>query len=217
MRAWKDIDGLIAPRRARLQQLGFKTDAEAINHLLTFSDAFERDPRGTVEHLARQAGLLGPQQNNQGTVNPPPMAQPEMPDIGKVVEDHLGMAFARREIEDFAANSKDYPHFNQLRPVMSELLMSGRAENLDTAYKKALRLDDSLFQEEIDRLAREKAAKASSSQVERVAKAKTATRASISGAPHGIPATRAASKQYANPHDDAVADVRAAMEQIGAG
>jgi len=210
LQTWKQVEGVLAPRRSQFQQLGFKTDVEAINHLLAFSDSYARDPAGTIAFLAKQAGLQSP----QGMVQPQQSIQ--QPDIARVVQDQLGMVFAQREIEDFKSETAKYPHFEKLRPVMSELLMSGRAENLEAAYKKAMRLDDDLYQQETDRLIRERTAKTSTSATERFVKAKQATKASLTGAPHGTPA-KGPAKSYANPHDDAVADVRAAMEQIGAG
>lgn len=217
MRALKEVEGVIAPRRSYFQKYGFKTDAQVVNHLLSFSDAYERDPVSVIQHLAQSIGLNLPQLTNQGQGNQPQIVQPQGPDINQVVEDHLGMAFARREIEEARANTKEYPHFDQLRPVMAELLMGGRAKDFGDAYRKALRLDDGLFEQEVERTAREKAAKANTTQNIRVNKAKSATRASISGAPHGSPSPRASSKTVSNPHDDAVLDVRAAMEQLGAG
>lgn len=48
------------------------------------------------------------------------------------------------DIERFAADPKN-EHFEAARPTMVRLLNSGEADTLDAAYKKALRLDDSLF------------------------------------------------------------------------
>lgn len=50
------------------------------------------------------------------------------------------------DIHQFAQN---HEHFETVRPVMVTLLQSGAAETLDEAYKKAVRLDDSLFESEV--------------------------------------------------------------------
>lgn len=52
------------------------------------------------------------------------------------------------EINKFSANAE---HFEALRPAMIQLLQSGVAENLEDAYKKALRLDENLFDAEQSR------------------------------------------------------------------
>jgi hypothetical protein len=53
----RSIDEVIAPRRQYLAQAGFTSDAEALNHLLTFSDGFARNPLGTLQFLAHQFGI----------------------------------------------------------------------------------------------------------------------------------------------------------------
>jgi hypothetical protein len=53
----RSIDEVIAPRRQYLAQAGFRSDAEALNHLLTFSDGFARNPVGTLQFLAQQFGI----------------------------------------------------------------------------------------------------------------------------------------------------------------
>jgi len=50
------------------------------------------------------------------------------------------------DIQKFAQANE---HFETVRPTMIALLQSGQAENLDDAYKKALRLDDTLFESEV--------------------------------------------------------------------
>lgn len=52
------------------------------------------------------------------------------------------------EINKFSATAE---HFEALKPAMIQLLQSGVAESLEDAYKKALRLDESLFEAEQSR------------------------------------------------------------------
>ena len=47
------------------------------------------------------------------------------------------------DVLDFSQKNE---HFEAARPIMISLLQSGQAETLDEAYKKALRLDDNLFE-----------------------------------------------------------------------
>tara|TARA_R110000868_G_scaffold92457_2_gene256606 strand:- start:13777 stop:14823 length:1047 start_codon:yes stop_codon:yes gene_type:complete len=46
------------------------------------------------------------------------------------------------DVNKFAAKAE---HFEELRPVMAQLLQSGVVDNLEDAYEKAMRLDDQLF------------------------------------------------------------------------
>lgn len=48
---------------------------------------------------------------------------------------------------DVVKFSQTHEHFEAVRPVMASLLQSGMADNLDEAYAKAVRLDDSLMQQ----------------------------------------------------------------------
>jgi hypothetical protein len=53
-------------------------------------------------------------------------------------------AAALAEVENFKS-SPDHPHFDALIPQMQQLLQAGLATDLDSAYSKALRLNDELF------------------------------------------------------------------------
>src|SRR5262249_49308803 len=46
-----ELEALLAPRRASFKQNGHVSDAAALKHLFSFSDAFERDPVGLSLHL----------------------------------------------------------------------------------------------------------------------------------------------------------------------
>jgi molecular chaperone GrpE (heat shock protein) len=50
------------------------------------------------------------------------------------------------EIQKFAADTTKYPHFEALREPMARLLESGLAQDLSSAYDKALRMNDELWQ-----------------------------------------------------------------------
>ena len=51
-----------------------------------------------------------------------------------------------QEIEDF---KKDNPHFEAVREQMAGLLRAGLADDLNSAYAKAVRMDDSLFEQSL--------------------------------------------------------------------
>lgn len=76
-----------------------------------------------------------------------------------------------RMIEQFRADTASYPHFETVRETMAELLQLGRAQDLKSAYDKAIRMHDDVWQSiqeaqrqsaeaERQRLAAEAAAKA---------------------------------------------------------
>ena len=71
----------------------------------------------------------------------------------------------RSEIDSFKA---DKPYFEEVREVMAGLLQSGMADDLQSAYDKAIRLNDDVFQ----KVNAEQAHKSEAAQREKVAQAK---------------------------------------------
>ena len=71
----------------------------------------------------------------------------------------------RSEIESFSA---DKPYFEEVRETMAGLLQSGMADDLQSAYDKAIRLNDDVFQ----KVNAEQAQKSEAAQREKVAAAK---------------------------------------------
>ena len=66
--------------------------------------------------------------------------------------------------------SADFPHFDEVRETMAQLLEQGLANDLETAYAKAVRLQDDVWAKEQERLL--KVAQDQSSKQQQVAKAK---------------------------------------------
>lgn len=56
------------------------------------------------------------------------------------------------EIQSFSSNVDKYPHFEALREDMAQLLELGKAQDLDTAYRLAVRLNDDVWQQEQEKL-----------------------------------------------------------------
>jgi hypothetical protein len=71
----------------------------------------------------------------------------------------------QNEITSF---SNDKPYFDEVRETMAGLLQSGMADDLQSAYDKAIRLNDDVFQ----RISAEQAQKSEAAQREKVAAAK---------------------------------------------
>ena len=74
------------------------------------------------------------------------------------------------EIERVRQNEEQFPHFDEVRETMAQLLEQGLANDLETAYAKAVRLQDDVWAKEQDRLL-QKAQQVQSKQ-QQVAKAK---------------------------------------------
>ena len=87
------------------------------------------------------------------------------------------------EIERVRSNVEKFPHFDVVREEMAQLLELGKAQDLETAYAKAVRLNDDVWAIEQDRLL--KNAQKQSSKASQVAKAKAAAVSPKSVTPSG--------------------------------
>jgi hypothetical protein len=87
------------------------------------------------------------------------------------------------EIERVRSNVEQFPHFDVVREEMAQLLELGKAQDLETAYKKAVRMNDDVWALEQDRLLKD--AKQSAVKAQQVAKAKAAAVSPKSTTPSG--------------------------------
>ena len=76
------------------------------------------------------------------------------------------------EIQKFSSDADKHPHFEAVREQMAQLLERGLANDLESAYVKAVRLNDEVWQTEQNRLLQQATNQAN--QAQRVAKAKAA-------------------------------------------
>jgi hypothetical protein len=81
------------------------------------------------------------QQQQQGQ-----QQQPQ--DVRKLVQEALTEQTMTQQIAAMRADTKGYPHFESLREEMAGLLQAGLAQDLQSAYTKALRMHDDLFAQE---------------------------------------------------------------------
>ena len=89
-------------------------------------------------------------------------------------------------VDEIARFSQGKEHFETVRPTMVALLQSGQAETLDEAYRKAIRLDDNLYQAEIS--ATQGAAQAAKREAaDKAAKSARAAAVSVRGSTPGTP------------------------------
>jgi len=87
------------------------------------------------------------------------------------------------EIEKYRSDTEKYPHFDVVREEMAQLLELGKAQDLETAYKKAVRMNDDVWQLEQERLLKD--AKQATIKAQQVAKAKAAAVSPKSVTPSG--------------------------------
>ena len=87
------------------------------------------------------------------------------------------------EIERVRSNVEKFPHFDVVREEMAQLLELGKAQDLETAYKKAVRMNDDVWAIEQEKLL--SSAKQQASKAQQVAKAKAAAVSPKSVTPSG--------------------------------
>jgi hypothetical protein len=88
-----------------------------------------------------------------------------------------------QEISRVSSDKERFPHFEMVREDMAQLLERGLAPNLETAYAKAVRMNDEAYKLEQDKLLRSASTQASKAQ--QVAKAKATAVSPRSVTPSG--------------------------------
>lgn len=124
----------------------------------------------------------------QQTMQPQPPAQ--QPDVKALVQEQLTEVFAKQDLDQFQA-AKDasgnalYPHYETVRNTMAQLLEAGAAQDLKSAYEKAIRLHDDIWDKEqaAKHAAAQKAAQ--EAQAKQVAQAKAAAVSTKTATPAG--------------------------------
>ncbi len=87
------------------------------------------------------------------------------------------------EISRVSSNKERFPHFEMVREDMAQLLERGLAQDLESAYAKAVRMNDEAYKLEQDRLLKSVSTQASKAQ--QVAKAKATAVSPRSATPSG--------------------------------
>jgi hypothetical protein len=88
-----------------------------------------------------------------------------------------------QEIQRVSSNKERFPHFEMVREDMAQLLERGLAQDLESAYAKAVRMNDEAYKLEQDRLLKSVSTQASKAQ--QVAKAKATAVSPRSVTPSG--------------------------------
>jgi hypothetical protein len=87
------------------------------------------------------------------------------------------------EISRVSSNKERFPHFDMVREDMAQLLERGLAQDLETAYAKAVRINDEAYKLDQDKLL--KSASTQASKAQQVAKAKATAVSPRSVTPSG--------------------------------
>ena len=186
----------IAPFVPELQALGI-TPAAWINNLGRAHMMLSKAPYDQkVEMFQRLAKDYGIQLNNEGQFAAPSQAdaytQQLMNQLNMVNQEVSSIKgrFAQEEnqrlmgeIERVRSDVEKFPHFDVVREEMAQLLELGKAPDLETAYKKAVRMNDDVWELEQERLLN--SAKQQASKAQQVAKAKAAAVSPKSVTPSG--------------------------------
>lgn len=165
----KPIMDAVAPFMQDMQQHGIQP-AQMVHRLMAahrqLALGSEQDKLSMFQSLLPQYGikaqlavqdahgqwqLLGQMPPPQQQAAPQPAFNPQ--DIDKIVEQKLSARETQLTITQFATAKDDsgnprYPHYETVRNDMALLLEAGKAQDLEGAYKMALRLHDDLWQSE---------------------------------------------------------------------
>ncbi len=119
----------------------------------------------------------------------PQQVAPPQPDVRALVQAELQAHATQQEVKGFA-EAKDaqgnpkYPHFSTVREDMIGLLQAGLAKDLDSAYNKAIRTHDDIWQQEQTARAQADAAAKAAAKQAVVARARRNTVSLASSTPN---------------------------------
>lgn len=197
----KSVEPLLAETQKwspYLQQLGMSPD-RAFGALLqaeyTLRTGNTQQKQAMLSQLARDYGI---------SFNAEEVGQPLDPAISQLHQTVAGLqnqllTFRQQqeqterqkidaELTSFS-QSKDaqgqakYPHYERVRQTMGHLMASGQAETLESAYTKAIRLDDELFNQTVEAEKKKAADGLEKARLEAVEKAKKAQPVKTSDGP----------------------------------
>jgi hypothetical protein len=184
---------VIAPIEQDLQKRGINP-TQYVHNLVRAEQILSNAPyQQKVQIFQQLAADYGIQLNNNGQAQQlDPYTQQLMNQLSQVNQEvsTIKGRFAEEEnqrlmseIERVRSDVEKYPHFDVVREEMAQLLELGKAQDLETAYKKAVRMNDDVWALEQDRLLKE--AKQSAVKAQQVQKAKAAAVSPRSVTPSG--------------------------------
>lgn len=192
----RELENAIAPFQSEFQQQGI-TPAAWINNLGRAHMILSKAPyEQKIQVFQRLAQDYGIQLNNEGQFAAPPQVDAytqQLMNQLNMVNQEVSTIKSRfqqeeesrlnNEIERVRSNVEKFPHFDVVREEMAQLLELGKAQDLETAYAKAVRLNDDVWAIEQERLL--KTAQKQASKASQVAKAKAAAVSPRSVTPSG--------------------------------
>ena len=192
----KDLENAIAPFQAEFQQQGI-SPAAWINNLGRAHMILSKAPYDQkVQLFHRLAQDYGIQLNQDGQIATPPQVdaytQQLMNQLNQVNQEVSSIkgrfqqeeqSRLSNEIERVRSDVERFPHFDVVREEMAQLLELGKAQDLETAYKKAVRMNDEVWSLEQEKLLKD--AKQVALKAQQVAKAKAAAVSPKSVTPSG--------------------------------
>ena len=184
---------VIAPIEQNLTSRGINP-VQYVQNLVRAEQILSNAPyQQKVQIFQQLAADYGIQLNNEGQATQlDPYTQQLMNQLNQVNQEVSSIKgrFAQEEnqrlmgeIESVRSDVDNYPHFDVVREEMAQLLELGKAQNLKTAYKKAVRMNDDVWALEQDRLLKD--AKQSAIKAQQVQKAKAAAVSPRSTTPSG--------------------------------
>ncbi len=219
VKQFESLEQVLAPARARFQQQGIQSDAEAIRNIISWEQGLH-DPTTRVaafRSLAQQLGVdlsqlvQNPSQvPSQGQEIPAPF-QPVLDQFGNslsAVQQEIQALRNERVSQELSAFAKDKPHFEKVSVLMGQLMSAGAARDLESAYQQATKIHPEVSaQIEADRITKE-AAEREKTQAEKAAAARRAAVSPAGRSPNGIPVNGgAASKSGLKPRESILAAI----------
>ena len=163
-KSFESLDKVIAPMRQQIAASGVG-EAEYISRLLNADMALRNNPKMAIKQLAQGYGidLSSIEENVDWNDSDPQITQLQQQNQAILAElnqfKQQNLQSARQQTENQIstfAQSKDekgnlkYPHFEQVRVKMGNLIDAGEAKGLEDAYAKSIRLDDDLYKQSLD-------------------------------------------------------------------
>ena len=163
-KSFESLDKVIAPMRQQIAASGVG-EAEYISRLLNADMALRNNPKMALKQLAQGYGidLSSIEENVDWNDSDPQITQLQqqnqaiLAELNQFKKQNLQSARQQTENQISAfAESKDekgnlkYPHFEQVRVKMGNLIDAGEAKGLEDAYAKSIRLDDDLYKQSLD-------------------------------------------------------------------
>lgn len=190
----RDIFKALDPFMPELQKHNIRPDV-FVNNLaqahMVLAQGTQEQKYAMFHRLAQDYGI---QLNQAGEFQPQDAYQRQLLEQLNRVNQEVGVIKSKyeqeenarlvSEIEQFRSDGENYPFFDEVRETMAQLLEQGHAADLKTAYAKAVRLNDDVWQKQEERLLQAKAQQVQKQQQVAKAKAKAVSPRSVT--PNGL-------------------------------